>query len=321
MLYDELVDRSSVRKHEFEPEQRDEPRHGISKHGKRAPERLAFHTLLVEEQRKPQPEEVIDESGKHSPKDVPAEDLKETVRDVGKSDQFLEIVQPHPAHEFGRHGLAAVIREGDEDHEHYRQDIEHKHSDHGQEEHGLVKLLVQQPLRFVEELCGTLACRDVLLSAVAILDVRKIGADESDQHEPREDAHEEHDNGVVPFHTRPRITAHETECEEAVDRLPSPKCHEHYEQHFDAEIDQPFRPLLVHELSRPHEAHGRESVGVGGAEESTDALRRAADLCAQLIPHLPEEDGGAFACASGVNGFIFHCLSPLFRHCKVNIAE
>ena len=160
VLYDELVDRSSVRKHEFEPEQRDEPRHGISKHGKRAPERLAFHTLLVEEQRKPQPEEVIDESGKHSPKDVPAEDLKEAVRDVGKSDQFLEIVQPHPAHEFGRHGLAAVIRESDENHEHYRQDIEYKHSDHGQEEHGLVKLLVQQPLRLVEELRGTLACRE-----------------------------------------------------------------------------------------------------------------------------------------------------------------
>ena len=130
-LRDIVVDGAAVCEHELKAEHRDEPGDRIGEDGEKPPEHLSFDAGLIEKERERQPAEIVDARREHRPEDVPAEDLEEGRRIFAHRHELAEVFKAHPVDEAGRHDVAAVVGEGDEDHEDDGKDTEHADAQHG----------------------------------------------------------------------------------------------------------------------------------------------------------------------------------------------
>ncbi len=254
---DKLIDGASVGEHELERQQGDKARDGVSQDGEGTPEGFSPDTLLVQQKRQPQPCKVVQGGGQHGPQQVPAQDLAEGRGEFGEDQQLFEVVQSYPVHQLRRYDLASVIGEGDEDHKDDRQNVKNADPHHRQCQYQHIELLIQQGGKLLLDSDLGQSLLAALLAGIGSPHILDVKVQKGRHHDPGEDAHDEHDDGVIALHAGPGIRLLGSQCEESGDvrEASGHKVDDHGD--FHQQIDQSLCDGAIPDMAGAHDQHGQ----------------------------------------------------------------
>ena len=154
------------------------------------------------------------------------------------------------------HDLAAEIREGDEYHEDDGQYGEHRDADERQHERGEVKFPVRRVGDgFAEAVWFFALCR-LAGGEEHVLHIGYVQRDGEDEHDDREEAHDEHLHGVVALNTQPEVLLLGAESEDADDVLHAPGHEVDDEARKAQKVQETLYYLTIAKLTEAHDDEG-----------------------------------------------------------------